>query len=911
MSTANLEHLIRRVDELADDDVLLQRFLTHRDAAAFEALLCRHGPRVLAVCRRLLPTDDDDDAFQATFLCLLRQASAIRDRRNLRGWLLTVAHRVSMLALRRAKRRREAAGVEPATPPADPSWREACVILHEEVDRLPERLRRPLVLCYFEGFSRDEAAEQLGWSAGTVKGRLERGRLLLKARLTRRGIALAAGALMLTGRELIASVPAPLVQSTLSLAAGGPITPALTALLPAARMGLGRRAAIIAGVVLLIGVAGIVGRPGPKVAKAMPAEPPAPPAEPAETTVLRGKVLGPDGKPFAGAKLSLDGEKDLGISKDDGTFAVQIAAEQMSGQTLWALLATAKGYAPGWVHLPTESTEVTLRLAKDDVPIQGRILDLEGRPLAGVKVELAMLVADNVDELLGLVPRPQPKPGEDFRKQLLERHISLKTSVANRIASAITDADGRFRLDGVGRDRYVGLRLTGPTIRQILVQVTTMDPLPPLPSGRPRRSPLPAKFEYSAAPGRVLRGVVREKGSGMPIAGARVFYEETIQSTTDPQGRYEIAGLPKTAKIHVQIWAPVETHFGTSEDVLDQPGIGPLTKDFELLRGITVRGRVLDAVTKKPLKATVHYRALGPNPHIRTAPGGDRLDGFFTGPTQTKDDGSFAVAALPGPGAVLVNVPSGYQDAYVDPTKFFGVETKEGAAPFGNNTVLELALGGDRSIPQQQAEFRGIVLLNPPVGSGPLERDVMLQPEVPLTVELRDPEGNPLAGAQVRGASYRHRLWESQKTAIVAIEGWCPQRPRVLEFRHDARKLVGHVELNATTRSPLRVILQPWAELRGRLVGPDGKPLANAAVYSDGLKSPGGVSFGFVNFDRRPTDAEGRFHLTALSPGVEYRFLFSTSRAPILNGSLPDPITLKPGESRDLGDVRAKPRAMN
>src|SRR5262245_4152845 len=129
MSTASLDRLIRSVTDAAGDDVLLERFLTRRDSSCFEMLMRRHGPRVLAVCRRLLSPDDAEDAFQATFLSLLRQGSTIHDRRNLRGWLLTVAHRVAAAALRRTKGRREQGAIEVATSGADPSWREACVIL--------------------------------------------------------------------------------------------------------------------------------------------------------------------------------------------------------------------------------------------------------------------------------------------------------------------------------------------------------------------------------------------------------------------------------------------------------------------------------------------------------------------------------------------------------------------------------------------------------------------------------------------------------------------------------------------------------------------------------------------------------------------------------------------------------------
>src|SRR5262249_19167642 len=155
------------------DEDLLGRHLARNDPAAFEALVRRHGPMVLAVCRRVLHDPvDAEDAFQATFLLLLRDARAIRRRPALGGWLRVAAHPVAVraragAAAARPRRppRRAAEAAEPA-PPADPSWREACAIVHEELDRLPDRYRRPLLLCYLEGLSRDEAARQLGWTAG-------------------------------------------------------------------------------------------------------------------------------------------------------------------------------------------------------------------------------------------------------------------------------------------------------------------------------------------------------------------------------------------------------------------------------------------------------------------------------------------------------------------------------------------------------------------------------------------------------------------------------------------------------------------------------------------------------------------------------------------------------------------------
>src|SRR5262249_40242099 len=169
------------------DQDLLDRLLTG-DTAAFEALVWRHGGLVLAACRRVLADEADaEDAFQATFLALLQSARSIRRRNEVGAWLCGVAHRVAVDALadmlRRRQRERRAARTEIAPAAPDLSWREACALLHRELDRLPDKYRLPLLLCYLQGLSRDETARQLGWTVQSLKGRLERGRLLLRDRL--------------------------------------------------------------------------------------------------------------------------------------------------------------------------------------------------------------------------------------------------------------------------------------------------------------------------------------------------------------------------------------------------------------------------------------------------------------------------------------------------------------------------------------------------------------------------------------------------------------------------------------------------------------------------------------------------------------------------------------------------------
>lgn len=185
--------------ESATDGQLLARYTHSGEVAAFEALVQRHGPLVWRVCRRVLAHEHDaEDAFQATFLVLVRKASSIRKEASLASWLYGVAHRIAVRARAHAQRWRALELLDPAASvdvPSEASQREVQAIVEEELAQLPERLRAPLLLCCLEGRSRTEAARQLGWREGTVANRLARARQRLCDRLARRGVVLSIGTL--------------------------------------------------------------------------------------------------------------------------------------------------------------------------------------------------------------------------------------------------------------------------------------------------------------------------------------------------------------------------------------------------------------------------------------------------------------------------------------------------------------------------------------------------------------------------------------------------------------------------------------------------------------------------------------------------------------------------------------------
>ncbi len=178
-----------------DDDQLLKRFVVERDEVAFAALVARHGPMVLGVCRRILHAEHDvEDAFQATFLVVVRRAKAIHDGGLVGHWIYGVAHRVAVRARANAARRYvheqtlTAAQSGGESPSREGERSELRGVLDEELARLPELLRVPLVLCYLEGLTHEEAARRLRWPVGTVRSRLARGRDKLRSRLIRRGL---------------------------------------------------------------------------------------------------------------------------------------------------------------------------------------------------------------------------------------------------------------------------------------------------------------------------------------------------------------------------------------------------------------------------------------------------------------------------------------------------------------------------------------------------------------------------------------------------------------------------------------------------------------------------------------------------------------------------------------------------
>jgi RNA polymerase sigma factor (sigma-70 family) len=314
----HLLHRLRRLEVPCGDRALLDRFLHCRDEAAFAALVSRHGPLVLRLCRRMLRKEQDaEDAFQATFLVLARRGFAIRCRGSLAAWLYGVAYRIAARSRaadsRRQLREAPCPDLAPPDPRPDPldelTARELLAVVDEEVRRLPRAYRLPVLLCCLEGKSQEEAARLLGWTAGAVKGRLERGRKRLRDRLARRGLSLpAALAVVCVGQGAatgalpaalaVATARAAVAFTTAGAAAAGEAPAEVTALAEGVLKGMATtHLKIGAALVLLAGA--LVGGAAFAARQTQPAGTP-PPAEGPPQSAGRGAAQpkpGPEGPP--------------------------------------------------------------------------------------------------------------------------------------------------------------------------------------------------------------------------------------------------------------------------------------------------------------------------------------------------------------------------------------------------------------------------------------------------------------------------------------------------------------------------------------------------------------------------------------------------------------------------------------
>jgi RNA polymerase sigma factor (sigma-70 family) len=839
----------RQANDLLSDRQLLERFLHQRSEASFAALVLRHGPMVLSVCRRVLHhAQDAEDAFQATFLILARRAGSIRKPESLSSWLHGVAyHNAECLRAKTVRRTvHERRRIPQPTGDAldDITWRELRLVLDEELGKLPEQYRAPLVLCYLEARTQDEAAHRLGWSKNTFGRRMNRARQLLARRLTRRGLTLPAALmapLLIDGAASAAMPPllaANTIRAGMASATGQALVPLVSAQVANLAEGgvasLVTKKASIAAILLvslLVGVGSLLAyRAAPS--RTFAEAPAAPPSQspPVRSTSkdqdfeIKGRVLGPDDKPFAGARVFLlpnGNAKKVDASAgtrtdEEGRFRFTARSADLGPQGKGVLAATARGFGLDWIDLNTKdkSGEITLRLVADDVPVTGRILDLEGQPVAGATVQvLAVTKRADGKDLTAFVEKLEKYqkdgtpgfPNKSFQPGplLAWDHFQWKDIRATRLdvpATVTTGEDGRFRLTGFGRERVLDIVIRGSTIA--LTQLRALTRTGPQEGWiRGQHGLYSCRLDYVAAPCKPIIGTVRDKSTGKPLANMNVWVMQQtfIESKTDSQGRYRIVGAAKGNEYRAG--ASGVPYFGNRKrNIADTPGVEPITVDFELERGLVVRGRLTDKSTGKPVQGEIHYKAEPDNPHLK-----DFADGGNGDSVRTSPDGSFALVAIPGPGLLHVQAD--------DANRFVRAEIKGGSFQF-------------------HAEARINPSENDPKS---MTCDIALEPARVLSGSVVGPDGKPLADVYAAGRwpifSHDLMMHERLQSDSFDVGGLKAGQPRTLVFLHPDKKLGKVIKLQGDETKPLVVRLEPLdAALTGRILDARGKPWPHLKV---------------------------------------------------------------------------------
>jgi len=404
----------------------------------------------------------------------------------------------------------------------------------------------------------------------------------------------------------------------------------------------------------------------------------------------------------------------------------------------------------------------------------------------------------------------------------------------------------------------------------------------------------------------MIVGTVRDKETGKPMSGVRISGNSRVsgiavsgpgdthvETYTDKQGRYQLQGLPKATKYELFAWpGDFSVYIPAGKEVSGGEGLATVEADFEMMRGVEVRGRVTDKVTGKPVAAGVRYVPLDGNRHPGAA--------FFRMVAKNCEGpriGTLREMVPPGPGVFLVNVRAAddqnpYTQVRLDPAD---------QAKTGLNALMLHGVNAYR-------------VIDVPADAKSLTCDIQVDPGRTLTGTVLGPDDKPLTGAMVRGLT---ALWpkattlQTAKFTVVALD---PREPRDLMFIHLKQKLVGKLMVRGDENGEVTVQLEPWATISGRILDEDGQPKAGVRV-----------NLGFVldstffipatwwvspQGEEIKTDRDGRFHAEGLTPGMKFRMSASSDRQMFLPlAGTPDgqlEISVRSGEAKDLGDVQLK-----
>ncbi len=631
--------------------------------------------------------------------------------------------------------------------------------------------------------------------------------------------------------------------------------------------------------------------------------------------LIRGTVLRPDGQPAPGAQVVLlrrfwsNRGRWTARAGAKGEFEIRIPRPPYDGLgdgSVW-LDARAAGFGAAWVRgraaiEAAASKPLVLRLVPES-PIHGRVVDLEGRPVTGVRVQVR--------------EQAMPREGEDLVPWLdavTKGLTSADSKLGGRLPGyeeetsppIVSDRDGRFLVRGIGPERVVQLQVRGETIASAQFEVVTRS-IKPLATaaGAFRRTQVFGKdFTYQAEPTKPIVGTVRDAVTGQPLAGIRLDLGQYdfIGTQTDAEGKFRLVGVPKAtgpdAKLlHWLVAVPEfdQPYFATQVDIPQTTGLEPVTLDIKLKRGLMITGRVTDQVTGKAVQAQLKYFPYASNPFVNKEEWRKleavRTRGASQGVTQA--DGTYHLVGFPGRAIVgATTFTLGYRRG-VGASEIPGM-TKDGRFPTLGNPM-----------PADAHREYALKEINPAPGAASVACDLALDSSGKLRLTVVDRAGKPVddsyfvyssapAGSTMHG-------WPSEAT--FDVEGLAPKESRTFVIAQAQRKIAKLFTL-AYDDKPAReltITLEPCATVRGRLVDEDGSPVKNLGIRASATRD------GRAVLELSPlateTDADGRFECN-LAGGCDTYEIYADDPGRRGFVTVAEKVTFSPGKTIDLGEVR-------
>ena len=682
-----------------------------------------------------------------------------------------------------------------------------------------------------------------------------------------------------------------------------------------------------------------------------------------KTMSIRGKVVSANGQPVAGARVravySSRESDELSRSQrvvgqtdtdEQGNYSLSYdtsfqgdrrgAAQHLNMPQFLEMFATADGHAVGLLGkrpgLQAKRIDTTIVMGQSS-PLSGRLVDLEGQPIAGVKMSVVSVMSAS-ESLDGWFERASKnrRPDSMARMAMAQNQgtepvhfpgLSL-ASMVGKLASVTSDSDGKFSIDQIGPDRLVTLLLESPDIARSSIQMVSRKG-PAVYAAYPTAGRDNRIYGDGATitlePANVLRGTITDKESGRPIAGCEVMVRSVggsaiwrtgyLSTKTNEKGEYEISELPldvpESRGHRIRVIPPANAPYFPTDYVVRLSAGAATIHDIRMARSRWVTGRVTDT-SGAPVRAMVAYL-----PRLKNK-AAERFDNFQAGMhtvafddfRRNNIDGSFKVPAIEGRGVLCVTAEMLGRYEYgggVD--DIAGLRKKKSGGVMGNLAVYHLM--GDSMV----NEFRGLTIL----GKDPDPNvDVQLRPLSKSRVRLVDQDGNAVTGCNAIGLlpprpiSTRFGLTTDApiQTDLIEVLGLAPDKPRYVSFHHPKKGLGAIVDLKSSDfdgDTPKRIELKQTATIRGRVIDSDGNPITDAQVYVTSVlperkhKINGWTQrTAQVYSGRFNTDQQGRFEINELViPGAKYELGISSGQH---SQKTHQTEVVAAGENIDIGD---------